>query len=404
MSFADLSSLSAADCAGHANGGSPLSPKPARSGKHHRFRGLSERALSVLLLEACENREAVELLQALLAAGARTDAVDAHGRTGLLWCSMLGFSDGARALAQAGADQHFPDEAGWTPVRLAATLFHRGVAEALRGVSAERALPAASLGWCCVTDDEDAGVAALSQLLLSPPVFLDEPVTSGARTALHLAASYGRAHVLATLLSAGAGASVLDASGRNAAACAAVMGHDAALHLLLPHTDSAGLDSACVEAAQCGNLSAVRLLTLGASTDPAAVFAGVEDGRRRRACLTLVTALSPAELCRALVLHAKCSHPLITALTASQLLETLGHDEKAKDGAASCRLLAAAACLEKLACAMVRSSPGRGRALLTARLAADGRTPVEVAVDARRKVFVTLPPIQLFLDRVRLQN
>ena len=48
----------------------------------------------------------VEVVRALLAAGADVDAADNHGYSALIWASWFGLVEVVRALLAAGADKH----------------------------------------------------------------------------------------------------------------------------------------------------------------------------------------------------------------------------------------------------------------------------------------------------------
>ena len=69
-----------------------------------------------LLIAACERKESVEAVQALLIdGGAALGVTDAKSRTALFWCALLGAAETARALLFAGADPTQPDDNGWLP-------------------------------------------------------------------------------------------------------------------------------------------------------------------------------------------------------------------------------------------------------------------------------------------------
>ena len=74
-----------------------------------------------LLIAACEGKESVEAVQALLIdGGAALCVTDSKSRTALFWCALLGAAETARALLFAGADPTQPDDNGWLPEQASA--------------------------------------------------------------------------------------------------------------------------------------------------------------------------------------------------------------------------------------------------------------------------------------------
>jgi len=330
------------------------------------------------------------------------DATDVHGRTPLFWSALLGNAEGARALLIAGADPRHGDENGWLPSDVARTLGHSDVAEVITDCIKElRDIPRGSIFWAATSADETAGLAALEAALAGGQA-VDAANVCG-RSALHYAAMHGRTRVLKALIAAGAEVHVRDASGRTPSAWAAVTGHVDALRLLLQSVqgkeEPEDLEQAAVLAARNGNAHALRMLILGpAGVDPAPLFRST-----RRANVALIAALEPAELCRAVVLNARRVHPLVTLLEGSAALEAMHLQERGCDANSAAHMAAAAHMLEKLACALVRTGPSRG-ALLDSKLVPDGRTAIELAVDAKRKTFVSLPPVQQYVDKIWYQG
>ena len=344
----------------------------------------------------------MEILRGFIDGGADVDAQDLHGRTGLFWCALLGNAEGARALLIAGANPRHGDENGWLPLDIARTLRHHEVVEVIRSCHAELSeLPEGSVFWAATVADEAAGVAALEAAAAAGQP-LDETNSCG-RSAVHYAAMHGRTRVLKALIASGVALHVRDASGRTPSAWAAVTGHVDALRLLLHSAEGKAepedLEQAAVLAARNGNAHAVRLLILGpAGVDPAPLFRS-----SRRANVALIAALESAELCRAVVLNARRVHPLVTLLEGSAALEQMHLQERSRDAHSAAQMLTAAKLLEKMACAMVRTGASRG-ALLDSKLVPDGRTAIELAVDDKRKVFVSLPIVQQYVDKLWYQG
>ena len=352
-----------------------------------------------------QHKDAVEILRGFIDNGAEVDSTDIHGRTALFWCALLGNAEGARALLIAGANPAHGDENGWLPLDIARVLRHHDVAEVILSSGKElKQLPEGSLFWAATTKNEAEGLAVVEAALAAGSSLEQlEEVNVCGRTAMHYAAMHGRTRVLKALIGAGAPVHVRDASGRTPAAWAAVTGHVDALRLILHSTqgkdEPEDLEQAAVLAARNGNAHAVRLLVLGpAGVDPAPLFRST-----RRANVALIAALEPAELCRAVVLNARRVHPLVTLLEGSHALEQMHLQERSRDAQSAANMLAAAKLLEKLACSMVRTGASRG-ALLDTKLVPDGRTSIELAVDAKRKVFVSMPPVQQYVDKLWYQG
>ena len=100
---------------------------PARARFGRGFGGASLRhvpsdavARGRLLIAACERKESVEAVRALIDGGAALDVTDAKSRTALFWCALLGAAETARALLFAGADPTQPDDNGWLPEQASA--------------------------------------------------------------------------------------------------------------------------------------------------------------------------------------------------------------------------------------------------------------------------------------------
>ena len=119
-----------------------------------------------LLIAACERKESVEAVQALLIdGGAALGVTDAKSRTALFWCALLGAAETARALLFAGADPTQPDDNGWLPEQIARTLGHRDCVRVIHSALADRKLKKSTVfGAACAADDGEA-VAALCAAL-----------------------------------------------------------------------------------------------------------------------------------------------------------------------------------------------------------------------------------------------
>lgn len=113
-------------------------------------------------------------VRALAAAGADCNARDADGATALMLAAHSGNLDMVRALIEAGADANARDERGW-----------------------------GALMKSVYNADLDRGFAEVAQALIDAGADIEAPIGYGVRP-LMLAAGYGEAAVVETLLAAGA--------------------------------------------------------------------------------------------------------------------------------------------------------------------------------------------------------
>lgn len=219
-----------------------------------------------------------EAVQALLAAGASTTAIDTHGYTALHYLALCWPGGEERTAARApylavaatllgaGADPAAPDSAGATPAALASA----AGAQELLAAFALRTLRTAA----------EAGDAEAIQGLAAVGVSLDEPLLEG-QTALHLAAARGQVQSIQALLAAGASSNVHGARGdtplHTAAARgqvgAAALSRAKACALPVPRPPLAAYLPACRHSSQapnyyklCMQVAALMVLLTG-STD-----------------------------------------------------------------------------------------------------------------------------------------
>ncbi|KXZ41601.1 hypothetical protein GPECTOR_372g153 [Gonium pectorale] len=151
------------------------------------------------LHRAAENGH-VEAVQALLQAGANTDARDSTNQNSPLYlAAQNGHVEVVKALLQAGADKYTANKAWWTPLHKAAEWGHTEVVQALLEAGADK-----------------------------------DVIDNNRSTPLHLAAEDGHNEAVQALLGAGADTRARDgASGRTPVHLAAQNGHVDAMQVLL---------------------------------------------------------------------------------------------------------------------------------------------------------------------------
>jgi excisionase family DNA binding protein len=138
----------------------------------------------------------------LLAAGAAVNARDAEGWTPLMWATVKGYGEIARALLDAGADVRVKNNKGWTALRLAVSLNDTELARPLIEAGAD------------VNDRDQKGSTALMQAAGEKSLeSLDLLLAYGADanlideagdTAMTMAARNGYAEIVQRLADAGA--------------------------------------------------------------------------------------------------------------------------------------------------------------------------------------------------------
>jgi excisionase family DNA binding protein len=144
----------------------------------------------------------VDDVEFLLAAGAAVNAKDSEGWTPLMWTTVKGYAEIARALLAAGADVHAKNNKGWTALRLAVSLNDTELARSLIEAGAD------------VNDRDQKGSTALMQAageksVESLELLLDygadaNLIDEAGDTAMAMAARNGYAEIVQRLADAGA--------------------------------------------------------------------------------------------------------------------------------------------------------------------------------------------------------
>jgi len=140
--------------------------------------------------------------------------------------AKLGRVDLIPALIQAGADVNGHDARGFTPLILAAYNKQAEALELLIASGANPCKPDATQGNTAQMGVAFKGDDALAARLLKEKCDVNARNRAG-QTALMMASLFGRTEQIEMLLKAGADPAAVDASGRSAASVAGAQGHDA---------------------------------------------------------------------------------------------------------------------------------------------------------------------------------
>jgi ankyrin repeat protein len=208
----------------------------------------------------------VEVVAALLAAGAAVDAATAKGITALMLAAVRGHLEVTQALVAAGADVNLRDQHGYSAAAWATIEGRAPVAAYLCRLP--QAEPSAHIAAACSLGDVE-----LVQGLIARGADVEQRDWTGA-TCLALAAARGHVEVVAALLAAGADvAAVSRYYGDSVLSCS--VDHPAVLALVLERFEVGGNAArqaqlnrayylACSRATQAGNECAVMLHRAGA--------------------------------------------------------------------------------------------------------------------------------------------
>jgi ankyrin repeat protein len=179
------------------------------------------------------SRGTVEMVRALLGAGAKPDVGNPRGVTALMYAAQYGRTESVRALLDAHADLNLQDSSGFTALHLAAKkqteivrlLVHAGAAPDARTQAQVTALGLAA----------DGGNLEAVRTLLGAGADAKGSEGRHKQTWLMIAAFGGHVEIMNALVDAGADVMAQDADGNTALANAAYTGQRAAVAWLLEH-------------------------------------------------------------------------------------------------------------------------------------------------------------------------
>lgn len=229
---------------------------------------------------------ALALLRALLGAGASASAADSEGHNALHYAARAGDVAAVQALMAAGASSDAQSQGGLTPFMIAVAHGQLGVVAALEGVDGTAAGPApSSADGAQGGEPSPVSVSRRRKELLQAAARGDVPaiqrlLDTGAGPnegdangdgPLHHAAMKGRAEAARALLAAGAAPNVANNRGRTPLILAGAGGHVAAVEALLdagasPNEADADGNTPLHHAALSGHVPVVgALLAVGAN-------------------------------------------------------------------------------------------------------------------------------------------
>lgn len=179
------------------------------------FKEYGQSIHSTQLLDAAASVPAV--LAALLDSDATQNTLDDKGRIALLNAAQSGQVDVVRALMAKGVSPNVRngDEAGWTPLQLAAVENHVRVVEVLLNSGANPSYPNAK-GWDPLMSAAKRGHTEVMQKLLVAGADFKRADSERKLTALHHASSAGQIEAAALLTTAGADLEAGDFEGKTA--------------------------------------------------------------------------------------------------------------------------------------------------------------------------------------------
>ncbi|BBN18397.1 hypothetical protein MPTK1_8g02160 [Marchantia polymorpha subsp. ruderalis] len=201
----------------------------------------------------------VEMVQALLEAGAAVDVLSKTGQTALLEAVYMGHSDVVKSLLERGADTEVRNLMGWTAIHLAASWNHLDILSLLieKGAQLEAR---DSEGRTALHSAVTEGHVDCVKMLLDAGADKDARSVDG-RTAVFRAAAKGDSLLVELLLECGASKSIKTLEGKSPYDIAVEKGHGAVLNAL-------ELGDGLLTAARKGDLEVVRrYLGKGAQVD-----------------------------------------------------------------------------------------------------------------------------------------
>ncbi|RLN90567.1 hypothetical protein BBJ28_00015925 [Nothophytophthora sp. Chile5] len=188
--------------------------------------------------------------------------------TSLCWAAKVGNLEMVQCLAAEGAMVNASTPSGYTPLLLAASFGHAEVVQHLlmKGADSEAFVP--RNGYTALLHAADKGYADVVHHLVKRRVNVDARSTDGS-TALHLAASMGRAAVVQLLLAGGADvAAVTHGNKFTALHLASSMDHSNVVWLLLGSgADPQAKDSKGLSAADVAHSNQLRRVLLASKAE-----------------------------------------------------------------------------------------------------------------------------------------
>lgn len=177
----------------------------------------------------------VGLAERLLELGARVDQRNRSGGTALMYAAQYGQVDTARVLLAAGSVVNLQAAKGWTALMIAVLKGREAMVDLLLADGADPNVQD-MLGWTPLMRAIEANHVSVARKLLAESDTEVNKTDMNGTTALHVAATFGRANVAELLLALGADSRAQDAKGRTPLMLAEHARHDEVVRLLEGHT------------------------------------------------------------------------------------------------------------------------------------------------------------------------
>jgi len=165
----------------------------------------------------------IEMVEALITAGADKDKSDNDGYTPIFWASYNGHLEVVQALIAAGADKDKSDNDGYTPIYGASQYGHLEVVQALLAAGAD-VNKADNDGYTPISRASIRGHLEVVQALLAAGADVSKADNDG-RTPIYAASYKGHLEVVQALVAAGADVNRANNDGWTPISVASVKGH-----------------------------------------------------------------------------------------------------------------------------------------------------------------------------------